>query len=72
MSEQLKPCPKCGSMDIRFSFQQDHHYAVARFSCQSCQYSIRIIFDGESWNEKSAERFAVEQWNRRVSPSDNN
>lgn len=59
MSEQLKPCPFCGSKDIGTSyhlpmFGEDMLYFVVCNDCGAMSYHSRV------------EKRAIEAWNRRV------
>lgn len=78
MSE-LKPCPFCGSKDIRFSaktttirFERAYHFAMY---CRKCNcYGARVlwkhdgkIYRGDIGENEEFKKWAAEAWNRRVS-----
>lgn len=75
---ELKPCPFCGSTDIRYSIKTAMHrgnkqiHRVAMF-CWDCNcYGARTLIDTSGRNryhvEKDTrfEKIAIESWNRRV------
>jgi len=54
---QLKPCPFCGSADIRMIESASYGSAVYLIACQSC-----FVRTERSLGQQSA----VDVWNRRV------
>ena len=75
---ELKPCPFCGSTDIRYSIKialhrrnkQQHRISMYCWKC-NC-YGARTVIDTSGRNrhevehDTNLERIAAETWNRRV------
>lgn len=75
---ELKPCPFCGSEDIRYSIKiamnrgNKQRHRVAMF-CWNCNcYGARTLIDTSGINryavegDKRFEDVAIKAWNRRV------
>lgn len=77
---KLKPCPFCGSKDIRYSLKITGHFDVryhASMYCNKCHcYGARTLTETISHNDykgrraieqdKNIKRKAIETWNRRA------
>lgn len=59
MSEELKPCPFCGSDDIDYGIMSGTMKGFDYIQCQNCGAEIRSINNGKYIE-------AIEAWNRRV------
>lgn len=73
MEEKLKPCPFCGGTNLKFRFAKGcgdfHEYAYGAVIClnKDCGALTEwTLLDADEWDEKSAEKFCSERWNRRV------
>lgn len=60
---ELKPCPFCGSKGEFKGMEYSWNWIVVVIECASCRASTRRC-TASDW--ETAERKAVEIWNRRV------
>lgn len=77
---ELKPCPFCGSTDIRYSLKVTGHFDVryhASMYCNKCHcYGARTVTEQVSDNDykgrssierdETIKQKAIEAWNRRA------
>jgi len=62
MSEELKPCPFCGSDNVHtqlFDVKGTRFWYVA---CESCEIALDPLF----WDGNKTEQDAIDKWNRRA------
>lgn len=78
--KELKPCPFCGSKDIRYSLKVTGHFDIryhASMYCNKCHcYGARTVTKTIPFGEykgryeieadESVKEKAIELWNRRV------
>lgn len=65
---EIKPCPFCGSKNIRINAYGFGYYAIECLDClvETARYkSVSKYLEGKFPIEKRAEN-AIEAWNRRV------
>ena len=65
MTQKLKPCPFCGSTDIKFAaFDAEDEGSVLCMMCNKCEACGPII-DPMPNNDYFEEQQAIAAWNRR-------
>lgn len=57
MEEQLKPCPFCGSKDVKINYLEDENYEVV---CNGCQKGIYF--------QTNSKEKAIDIFNQRAKP----
>lgn len=80
MNKELKPCPFCGSVDIKYSLKITGHFEIryhAAMYCNKCHcYGARTLTKAINHNDYKGRRFieedeelkqqAITAWNRRA------
>ena len=65
MSIELKPCPFCGSENVKIYSYSDGGICVKCLDCY-CQTQTRCDYNIVEAEKQSAYETVVEAWNRRV------
>lgn len=62
----LKPCPFCGSKEIKCDDTYSQGSISSRLFCKSCFASTRRVYTGDTyWNNE-----LIELWNTRITLAD--
>jgi Lar family restriction alleviation protein len=66
MTDELKPCPFCGSGDVEVCVGH-HANTDAKVLCKTCE-AESSLFGADDWTGKDYRPEAIAAWNRRSAP----
>jgi Lar family restriction alleviation protein len=69
MSGELKPCPFCGSKELRFRLSDIEGW-IAHVECMRCDDMLGPMSQYKYDDKADAEKDAADVWNRRANNSD--
>lgn len=75
MSEEVKPCPFCGSEAVEFQFLEDNPEAAAYIECECGARGPLVDWESASYgptaNKLARLSGALADWNKRVVQNEN-